>query len=158
MRRRAIALERLEEAQICYTKSANLKGDTLGTPPDSWFEAHKVARDRFEKSEKPWFVIDGQDEIVAADFDTEEECFAWIAEQPSADLYYTEENRKGKSSYISHVLLEERLTAAKPGDKYGDFYTHPTEKLQARLVERTARYVEFAPYKSFYWRVLMPNN
>lgn len=39
-----------------------------------WLKAHADAKERWEKSTKKWFVIDEQDDIVAADFDTEEDC------------------------------------------------------------------------------------
>jgi len=65
----------------------------VGRPPDSWFKYHDECKERSEKSMKAWFVIDEQDDIVAADFDTEEECVEWIAKQPSP-IYFAERNAR----------------------------------------------------------------
>ena len=62
--------------------------------PKEWFEAHDRAKERWEKSQKKWFVIDEQDDIVAADFDTEEECKIWIDSRSAPYIYYVEKNAR----------------------------------------------------------------
>ena len=124
---------------------------------------YQQAKERFETSTKKWFVIDDQDEIAVADFDTEEECYAWIDKQENPSLFYPEENRRGKASFITHVLVDETQNP-QPGDLYGDFYTHPKEALKAKLLEKTERFITLAldkpenTYKAFYWKAEMPNS